>query len=106
MARINEQVLQALTTVETSAVYKYRKRKGHDIVKYTLTAGTMAGSGGGALTGVYSLETSVPGMDSWNTVTSGTFTNTETSGTFVPGGNIDIRWNCTTAGDDVVVSIG
>lgn len=105
MPRANEQVLQALTTATQSATYKYRKRKGHDIVGYSLTAGTMAGSGGGSITGTYVLEASPPDMNSWITVTDGTFTNTEASGTFVPGGDMDIRWNCTVA-DTVVVRIG
>lgn len=106
MPRINEQVLQALTTATQSATYKYRKRKGHDILTYSVVAGTMAGSGGGALTGVYVLESSPPDQASWITVTDGTFTNTEASGTFVPGGDMDLRWNCTTADTDVVVRIG
>lgn len=107
MARINEQVAQALTTTNAtpatgiSATYKYRKRKGHDILRYSLYA-----ADGGAITGVYVLEVSRPDAAIWITAPDGTFTNTETSGTFVPGGNCDIRWNCTTADTDVTVTIG
>lgn len=101
MARINEQVTTAFTTTEQSATYKYRKRKGHDILRYSLYA-----ADGGAITGVYALEVSRPDAAIWITAPDGTFTNTETSGTFVPGGNCDIRWNCTTAGTDITATIG
>lgn len=101
MARINEQVTTAFTTTEQSATYKYRKRKGHDILRYSLYA-----ADGGAITGVYTLEVSRPDAAIWITAPDGTFTNTETSGTFVPGGNCDIRWNCTTAGTDITATIG
>jgi len=112
MPRINEQVLQALTTDNStpatgiSATYKFRPRKGHDILTYSIHAGTTAGGGGGAITGVYVLEASVPDMAAWITIPDGTFTDTETSGTFVPGKAMDLRWNCTTGGTDVVVRIG
>lgn len=101
MARINEQVTMAFTTTEQSATYKYRKRKGHDILRYSLYA-----ADGGAITGVYVLEVSRPDAAIWITVPDGTFTDTETSGTFVPGGNCDLRWNCTTAGTDITATIG
>lgn len=101
MPRINEQVRKAFTTTEQSATYKYRKRKDHDILRYSLYA-----ADGGAITGVYVLEISEPDKGVWITVPDGTFTNTETSGTFVPGGNCDLRWNCTTAGTDITASIG
>lgn len=101
MARINEQVTKAFTTTEQSATYKYRKRKGHDILRYSLYA-----ADGGAITGVYVLEVSRPDSSIWIAAPDGTFTNTETSGTFVPGGDCDIRWNCTTAGTDITATIG
>ncbi len=101
MARINEQVTKAFTTTEQSATYKYRKRKGHDILRYSLYA-----ADGGAITGVYVLEVSRPDAAIWVSVPDGTFTNGETSGTFVPGGNCDLRWNCTTAGTDITATIG
>ena len=103
----NRRVQQDLTTTESSTAYKYRKRKGHDIVRYSLQAGSLPlTSGGGAITGVYKLEVSNPDADVWVDVPDGTFTNTETSGTFVPGSDCDIRWTCTTADTDVVVTIG
>lgn len=98
---INRQVRKSFTTTEQSDTYKYRKRKGHDIIRYSLYA-----SGGGAITGVYVLEASEPGANTWITVPDGTFTDTETSGTFVPAGNVDLRWNCTTAGTDITATIG
>lgn len=101
MARINEQVTKAFTTTEQSATYKYRKRKGHDILRYSLYS-----ADGGAITGVYVLEVSRPDAAIWITAPDGTFTDTETSGTFVPGGNCDLRWNCTTAGTDITATIG
>ena len=104
---INRRVQQALTTTESSTAYKYRKRKGHDIVRYSLQAGSLPlTSGGGTITGAYKLEVSNPGAGVWVDVPDGTFTNTETSGTFVPGSDCDIRWTCTTADTDVVVTIG
>lgn len=104
MARINEQVLQTLASVTTSATYKYRKRKGHDILAYSVT--TSDGTAGGApstFTGTYKLEQSVPDSGDWIDVPNGSFT-AESSGTFVPGGSMDLRWNCTayTAGSQVV----
>lgn len=104
MARINEQVLETLASVAVSSTYKYRKRKGHDIIAYSVT--TSDGSSGGApltFTGTFLLECSVPDSGDWITVPNGSFT-AETSGTFVPGGDMDIRWNCTayTAGAQVV----
>ena len=107
MARINEQVLQTLASVTTSATYKYRKRKGHDIIAYSVTTGD--GTSGGApstFTGTFKLEVSVPDSGDWIDVPSGSFTS-ETSGTSVPGGNCDIRWNCTAYTDgSQVVRIG
>ncbi len=109
----NRRVQSALTTTNAtpatgiSATYKYRKRKGHDIVRYSLQAGTLPlTSGGGAITGAYKLEVSNPDAGVWVDVPDCTFTNTETSGTFVPGNDCDIRWNCTVADTDVVVTIG
>lgn len=101
MPRANEQVIQLLTTTESSVTYKYRKRKGHDILVYSLVA-----ADGGAISGTYVLEATIPGGNAWATVADGTFTNTEAHGTFVPGGNIDIRWTCTVAGTDVTARIG
>ena len=109
MARINEQVLQNITSATTSATYKYRKRKGHDIIAYSIVAGSLTdglASGGGAITGTYVLESAVPGTSAWITVPDGTFTDTETSGTFVPGGDMDLRWNCTAYTTATVVRIG
>lgn len=99
MSHINEPVLETLAAVAVSSTYKYRKRKGHDILAYSVTTST----GGGTFTGTYKLERAEPGSTSWIDVPSGSFT-AETSGTFVPGGNCDLRWNCTayTAGDQVV----
>lgn len=109
----NRRVQSALTTTNAtpatgiSATYKYRKRKGHDIVRYSLQAGTLPlTSGGGTITGAYKLEVSNPDAGVWVDVPDGEFTNTETSGTFVPGNDCDIRWNCTVADTDVVVTIG
>lgn len=89
------------TTTGQSATYKYRKRKGHDILRYSLSA-----DDGGAFTATVKLEVSEPDAGAWIDVPSGSFT-AETSGTFVPGGDCDIRWNCTayTSGN-VVVTIG
>lgn len=99
MARINEPVLQTLASVTTSATYKYRKRKGHDIIPYSVTTS----DGASTFTGTYKLEVSVPDAGDWIDVPNGSFT-AETSGTFVPGGNCDLRWNCTayTTGSQVV----
>ena len=99
MARINEPVLQTLASVTTSATYKYRRRKGHDIIPYSVTTNT----GSATFTGTFKLEVSVPDSGDWIDVPNGSFT-AESSGTFVPGGNCDLRWNCTayTAGDQVV----
>jgi hypothetical protein len=99
MARNNEQVLQTLASVTTSATYKYRKRKGHDIIAYSVTTS----DGTSTFTGTYKLESSVPGSGVWADVPNGAFT-AETSGTFVPGGNMDVRWNCTayTTGSQIV----
>lgn len=99
MARNNEQVIQTLASVTTSATYKYRKRKGHDIIPYSVTTS----DGTSTFTGTYKLEASIPGSGVWADVPNGSFT-AETSGTFVPGGNMDIRWNCTayTTGSQVV----
>lgn len=100
MARINEPVLQTLAVINTqSATYKYRKRKGHDIIPYSVTTS----DGASTFTGTYKLEVSVPDAGDWIDVPNGSFT-AETSGTFVPGGNCDLRWNCTayTAGSQVV----
>lgn len=107
MARINEQVLQLLTSSNAtpatgiSATYKYRRRKGHDILTYSV-----AEVDGGAFTSTVSLECATPGTNDWVTVANGTATNAETSGTFVPGGNLDLRWNCTAYTDTVRVRIG
>lgn len=100
MARINEQVLQTLAVQDTqSATYKYRRRKGHDIIPYSVTTST----GSATFTGTFKLEVSTPGSGVWIDVPNGSFT-AESSGTFVPGGNCDLRWNCTayTAGSQVV----
>lgn len=102
MSRINEQVRYSFTTTESSSVYKYRKRRNHDIIRYSLYEPTA----GGAITGVYVLEVSEPDANIWISAPDGTFTNTETSGTFVPAGNCDIRWTCTTADTDVTATIG
>ena len=84
-----------------SSTYKYRKRKGHDILRYSMSA-----SDGGALVGTCKLEVSNPGAGDWIDVPDGSFT-AETSGTFVPGNDCDIRWNCTayTSGN-IIVTIG
>ena len=100
MSRINEQVIQTLATINTqSATYKYRKRKGHDILAYSVTTS----DGTSTFTGTYKLESSIPGSGIWSDVPNGSFT-AETSGTFVPGQNMDIRWHCTayTTGSQVV----
>lgn len=100
MARINEPVLQTLAVINTqSATYKYRKRKGHDIIAYSVSTS----DGSSTFTGTFKLERAEPGSSAWIDVPNGSFT-AETSGTFVPGGNCDLRWNCTayTAGDQVV----
>lgn len=101
MARINEQVLQTLSSATTSNTYKYRKRKGHDILTYSV-----AEVGGGAFTSTVVLECATPDTSDWVTVANGTVTNAEASGTFVPGGDLDIRWNCTSYTDPVRVRIG
>lgn len=101
MPRANEQVLETLSSATQSATYKYRKRKGHDILTFSV-----AEVGGGAFTSTLVLESATPGTSDWVTVTDGTFTNTEGSGTFVPGGDLDIRWNCTAYTDPVRVRIG
>jgi hypothetical protein len=101
MPRANEQVLETLSSATQSATYKYRKRKGHDILTYSACE-----VGGGAFTSTIALECATPGTTDWVTVTDGTLTNTEGSGTFVPGGDLDIRWNCTAYTDPVRVRIG
>lgn len=95
MARINERVLQVLTTTNAtpatgiSSTYKYRKRKGHDVL-----ACSLAEVGGGAFTATVVLEAATPDTSDWIAVTDGTLT-AEGSFTFVPGGDMDLRWNCT-----------
>ena len=89
MSRINEQVRDSIGSVTTGSTYKYRKRGGHDILAYSLV-----GSDGGSYSATFKLETSSPDTGLWIDVPSGSFT-AETSGTFVPGGDCDIRWNCT-----------
>ena len=99
MPRINEPVLQTLASVTTSATYKYRKRKGHDIIAYSVSTNT----GSATFTGTFKLERAEPGSSAWIDVPNGSFT-AESSGTFIPGGNCYLRWNCSsyTAGDQVV----
>lgn len=100
MPRINEQVNQTLTAVGSSTVYKYRKRKGHDIIRYSIKA-----AGGGAFTTESKLEVSDPDAGDWVDVPDAAFT-AETSGTFVPGGDCDIRWTITADNGDAIVRIG
>ena len=103
----NRRVQSTLTTTNAtpatgiSATYKYRKRKGHDILRYSLSK-----DDGGALTATVKLEVSNPDAGDWIDVPDGSFT-AETSGTFVPGNDCDIRWNCTafTTGP-LIVTIG
>lgn len=85
----NRRVQHTFDATESSAAYKYRKRKGHDIIRYS--AATADGS---AFTATVKLEVSDPDAGAWVDVPSGSFT-AETSGTFVPGNDCDIRWNCT-----------
>jgi hypothetical protein len=87
---INRRVRDSLTSATTGTTYKYRVRKGHDVLRYSLQAST----DGGALTATCKLEVSDPGAAVWVDVPSGSFT-AETSGTFVPGKDCDIRWNVT-----------
>lgn len=101
MARINEQVIFEVTGTGVSPTYKYRKRKGHDILAFSV-----AKSDGSAFTSTLVLETATPDGSNWVTLTDGTFTNAEGSGTIVPGGNADYRWNCTAYTDTVVVRLG
>lgn len=84
-----------------SATYKYRPRKGHDILRYSLST-----ADGSAFTGTVKLEVASPDSSAWADVPDGSFT-AETSGTFVPGGACDIRWNCTafTSGP-IIATIG
>ena len=104
---INRRVQSTLTTTNAtpatgiSSTYKYRKRKGHDILRYSLSK-----DDGGALTATVKLEVSNPDAGDWIDVPDGAFT-AETSGTFVPGNDCDLRWNCTafTTGP-LVVTIG
>lgn len=81
-----------------SSTYKYRKRKGHDILRYSLN-----NSDGGSFTATVKLEVSNPGTGDWIDVPDGSFT-AETSGTFVPGGDCDIRWNCTSYSSGTLVA--
>lgn len=111
MPRANEQVLEIMepsdgTTVSTT--YKYRKRGNHDVLAYTVVQGTLPsdGTGGGAITGTIVLEATYPDGQDWVAVANGTFTDSEASGTFVPGGDMDIRWSSADIGTTVVVRIG
>jgi hypothetical protein len=102
---VNRRVRSSLSTTNAtpatgiSGTYKYRKRKGHDILRYSAFAS-------GTFTATVKLEVSEPDTGVWIDVPSGEFT-AETSGTFVPGNDCDLRWNCTayTAGP-IVVTIG
>lgn len=111
MPRANEQVLQILPQTEdpvASATYKYRKRKNHDVLAYSIVDGALpsTGSGGSAVSGTYKLQAASPGSTDWIDVADGTFTDTAASGTFVPGGDMDIRWYGATGTTQVVVRIG
>lgn len=88
MSNINSEVRSILNAVENSATYEYRKRKDNDILGFQLWE-----DAGGTITATVNLQVSYPGANVWTTVTDGTFTGA-TSGTFVPGKDMDIRWNC------------
>ena len=111
MPRANEQVLQTLPQTEDpviSATYKYRKRGNHDVLAYSLVEGTLpsTGTGGGSVSGTYKLQAASPDSLDWVDVADGTFTDTAASGTFVPGGDMDIRWYGASGTTAVVVRIG
>lgn len=86
----NEQVIDTFTTAVAGTVYEYRKAKGLDILAIQLCNQI----DGVAFVGTVKLQTSIPNLGSWIDVPSGSYT-ANTSGTFVPGGDMDIRWNCT-----------
>lgn len=86
----NEQVIDTFTAVANGTVYEYRKTKDKDILAIQLCPQT----DGGAFTATVVLQTSIPTLGSWIDVPSGSYT-ASTTGTFVPGGDMDIRWKCT-----------
>ena len=111
MPRANEQVVEVLLPTEgevVSTTYKYRKRGNHDVLAYSLIQGTLPsdGNGGGAISGTYILQAASPDSDDWQAVADGTFVDTSASGTFVPGGDMDIRWYNNAGSTNVVVRIG
>jgi hypothetical protein len=104
MSGINEQVIYTMPLVdetpEVSPVYKYRKRGGHDIVRYSIY------EAGGTVVGAFQLQVSLPDEEAWIDVADGAFVDVQASGTFVPGSNCDLRWSCSVAGENTVVTIG
>jgi hypothetical protein len=105
MSRINEQVIYAMPVSgedpEYSPIYKYRKRGGHDIVRYSLygTSGTVSG--------IFQLQVCLADSEAWIDVVDGAFSDTQASGTFVPGSNCDLRWACASGGDgNTIATIG
>jgi hypothetical protein len=105
MPRINEQVIYTMPVFvedpEYSPTYKYRKRGGHDIVRYSVY-GT-----GGSASGAYQLQVCLADSEDWISVADGAFTDTQASGTFVPGNNCDLRWLCASGSDgNTIVTIG
>ena len=111
MPRANEQVLEVMVPGDgdtISTTYKYRKRGNHDVLAYTIVGGTLPsdGNGGGAISGTVRLESTYPDGDDWVSVADGSFTDTEASGTFVPGNDMDIRWFSSDLATSIVVRIG
>lgn len=85
---INREVNATLSSGSPlSATYKFRKRKGLDILGYSID---------GTWTGTVVLQSADPGTTDWVTVANGSFT-ANASGTFVPGNNKDLRFNFSTA---------
>lgn len=88
LSEINKEVHSIINAVENSATYKYRKRKDNEVLGFQIYE-----DAGGTITATLNLQVSYPDANVWTTVTDGTFT-AATSGTFVPGKDLDIRWNC------------
>lgn len=93
LSEINKEVHSIINDVENSATYKYRKHQYRQKHDNDVLGFQIYEDAGGTITATLNLQVSYPDANVWTTVPDGTFT-AATSGTFVPGKDLDIRWNC------------